>query len=184
MMHFRIKSRKWLVAVMLLLLPPSLGIGGGVTPEKVRASFILQMQKFVTIGTSAQKPQKICFYEKPGIPMEESTGQLLQAYAKTHPAAGISVKKYEAIRDFSDCDIFYIPASEETNVDNILAAIGSAPTLTISTTKRFIYRGGMIGFVLDNENRVKMEANLKNIRQKSVTIDAQLLEIMQHVEQL
>ena len=31
-----------------------------------------------------------------------------------------TVKKFEAIRDLSGCDIFYIPAEEEGDIDNIL----------------------------------------------------------------
>ena len=39
----------------------------------------------------------------------------------------------------------------------------------------------MIGFVLDEGNRVKMEANLKNVKDKHIYIDASFLEIMLRV---
>lgn len=181
-MRFSRSYRYLWCLVTLLLLPASLGAGGGVTVEKVRASFLLQMQKFVLLGAEEQKIGQICYYEKPGVTPEESVGQILTKYLSDNPGKfSLTVKHFSAIRDFSGCDLVYIPSSEEGNVDNILSALDGNPTLTASPAKRFIHRGGMIGFVLDNQNRVKMEANLKNIREKQIRIDAQLLEIMQHV---
>lgn len=181
-MRFSRSSRYLWCLAALLLLPASLGAGGGVTVEKVRASFLLQMQKFVLLGGEERRIKQICYYEKPGVPPEESVGQILAKYLSDNPGKlALTVRHFSAIRDFSGCDLVYIPASEEGNVDNILAALGAGETLTMSPAKRFIHRGGMIGFVLDNQNRVKMEANLKNIREKQIRVDAQLLEIMQQV---
>jgi hypothetical protein len=46
---------------------------------------------------------------------------------------------------------------------------------------RFIMRGGMIGFLIDDQNRVKMEANIANMKKHGVDMNAQVLEIMQRV---
>jgi hypothetical protein len=92
-----------------------------------------------------------------------------------------TVKKFGAIRDLSGCDIFYIPAEEESEIDNVLVALGASSTLTVSGAQRFILRGGMVGFVMDEDNRIKMEANLANARNKHVHIDVSLLELMLRV---
>ncbi len=175
------KKSWWCVALMLAMISSSSNVSADITPEKVKASFILQMPKFVSVGEPPRKVKQICYYEKPGVSIEESTGQLLAQYVNSHPNSGLSVKRYEAVRDFAGCDLFFIPSHEEANLDNILTVLGTSSTLTISAAKRFIYRGGMIGFVMDDENHIRMEANLKNIRGKNILIDAQLLEIMQQV---
>jgi hypothetical protein len=41
----------------------------------------------------------------------------------------------------------------------------------------------MLGFTLDNEDRVKMEANLGAIRKTNVMLSAVVLELMQQVVQ-
>lgn len=174
-----------LLVIYLLLVSLVARAEQEISPEMVRASFILQLQKFVKFGTPPHNLKKICYYEKTDVPLDESVGQLIARHVSKHPGDNYlpSVQKFEAIGSFSGCDILFIPASEEKNIDNILTALGSASTLTISPAKRFIYRGGMIGFLLDNENHVEMEANTKNIKEKNIWIDPSLLEIMRHVEQ-
>lgn len=180
------RTTPWRCMLPLLaaLLTTNATAQGNISPEKVRASFILQMQKFVSVGEPPHPLRSICYFEKPGVPQDESVGQLIAKHVQDHPNDRLpAVKRFEAIRDFSGCDLLYIPSEEEANVDNILATAGNAPMLTVSASKRFIYRGGMIGFTMDNDNRVRMETSLKNVKAKGVRIDAQLLEIMQHVNQ-
>ena len=169
---------------MLLAAPILLGAGQEITPEEVKASYILKLYPFVLIGTSAAPHQyRMCYLEKPGEPPEDSVGQLLAKYLQEHTGSGtiISARKFHAVGDFSGCDVVYIAEDEEANIDGILAKIGSAPVLTISSVKSFIYRGGMIEFVTDDANRVKMAGNLHNIKASHVTVDAEVLEIMQQV---
>jgi hypothetical protein len=156
--------------------------GSDTTPETIKAIYILQMQKFVTVGQSPRLPKHFCYYERHGVPFNESVGQQIEMYVRTHPDGNSpSVTRFEAIRDPSGCDLFYIPAEEEDYIDNIISALGTSSTLTISSAQRFILRGGMVGFVVDDDSRVKMEANLANARNKHVHIDASLLEIMLRV---
>lgn len=175
---------RWVALTPLLVLPATVSVSQGITPEEVRASYILKLRPFVTVGEPAHMIQTICYYEKPGVDAEESVGQILAKYVQGNPSPNgkpLSIKKFEAIRNLSGCDAFYIPANEENNISNILTALGTSSTLTISPAPRFIMRGGMLGFVLDDANHVKMEANLENIKKRGVRIDAQILEIMQQV---
>lgn len=174
--------KKWWFFALPLVVPASMVLGAEISPETIKASYIIQMQKFVTFGDPPHNLQKICYYETHGVPLNESVGQQIEKYVKAHPGDRLpATKRFEAIRDLSGCDIFYIPAENEADIDNILTALGSAETLTISGAQRFILRGGMVGFVMDEDNRVKMEANLNNVKAKHIHIDAQLLEIMLHV---
>ncbi len=175
--HFFIKRRLRFFAVIILcvsIMGYTRGYSQEVTAEKVRAQYILKLKSFIRVGGRPVK--KICYYEKAGVPEDESTGQLAAKYAK-----GVTVKSYRSIGDFSGCDIFYIPASEDANISEILANLSNSETLTISAAKRFIYRGGMIGFVIDDQDRVKMEVNLKNAKQKNISIRAEVLELMINV---
>lgn len=168
---------------MLLAAPILLGTAQEITPEEVKASYILKLYPFVLIGHPPHRISTMCYVEKPGEQPEDSVGQLLAKYLQEHTGSGtiISARKFHAIGDFSGCDVVYIAEDEEANIDGILAKIGSAPVLTISSVKSFIFRGGMIEFVTDDANRVKMAANLHNIKASHVTVNAEVLEIMQQV---
>lgn len=167
---------------ILSVMPANVSVGADISPEAIKATYIIQMQNFITVGNPLHKINKICYYEKQLTPPSESVGQQLEEYVRTHNKNELpTIKRFEAIGDFSGCDILYIPATNESNIENIITARGLSETVTVSSVQRFILRGGMIGFVMDEENRVKLEANLKNAKEKNIHIDAQLLEIMQRV---
>ncbi len=174
-----IKKRLWFVVLAVML--PLATAAQTITPEEIRAQYIIKIRPFVQLGNPPHSIREICYYEKPGVPENESVGQLIAKYLRDHATKDISVKWFKAIRDFSGCDILFIPESEDSNIDNIISALDASEILTISSAKKFIYRGGMIGFVLDDENRVKMEANLKNTKAKNVKLRAEILELMPNV---
>lgn len=181
-LHSSHTGRPWLVILLLLLvLPARISTAQGVTSEEVKASYLLQFSKYAWVDQPPRRVKEICYYEKSGVPENESTGQILTKYTREHPGSGLSVKWYKAINSFSGCDMVFIPAEEEDSVDNILTALGSSPILTVSGAKRFVFRGGMIGFTLDDANHVKMEGNLRNMRAHHVEMDTLVLELMQQV---
>lgn len=176
----------WIVSVLTLCIPTTTSLGQVFTPEEIKASYILKLRPYTTLDNPPRKAGTICYYEKPGVPASESVGQILSKYAEKKGADNsglppLTIKRFQAIRNLIGCDIFYIPADEEGNIDNILTALGTSSTLTISATPRFIMRGGMIGFVLDEDSHVRMEANLTNLKKRGVQVDAQILELMQQV---
>jgi hypothetical protein len=171
---------------MLLMASAHSSVGQEVTPEEIRASYIIKLRPFVMLGDPPRIMQKICYYEKPGITWNESVGQIIAKYVEKNPdqhGNHLSVQWYKAMRNLSGCDVFYIPADEEANVASILASLDASSTLTISAVPQFIYKGGMIGFVVDDTNHVRMVANLKNSKARNVQIDPQILELMQQVVQ-
>lgn len=175
-------KHRFVLAALLTALPLQQShFANGITPEQVRATYILKMQPFFRVGSDAHAITKICYYERSGVPEEESVGQIIAKYYSQKPDGTTTVQNFTAIQRFTGCDLLYIPNSESNNVDNILAALGSNSTLTVSPAPQFIFKGGMIGFVLDANNRVKMEANRKNMKEKNIQANAQILEIMTQV---
>jgi hypothetical protein len=55
------------------------------------------------------------------------------------------------------------------------------PILTISDTKKFTKRGGIVSIYIDRGS-VKMGANITKMREAGITIDSELLEIMDIVK--
>jgi hypothetical protein len=151
------------------------------TPEEVIALYIIKMHAFIKIGTPANKIQSLCYYERPDIPLQESVGQLLAQKYPTTDSNAFRVKRLKAISRFTGCDAVFIPRAEEANWDSMVAAIGSSPILTLSDMPQFVLRGGMIGFIQNSESRIKMQANIKNLRAHRVQVNPQVLELMQDV---
>lgn len=180
----RYKFSGLLMAMFLLVAIPTSAFsdseGNGVTPEQVKALYLAQLYNFAGVGKPPHQIRTICYYEQSGVPEEASAGQILAHYVRKKQMP-LAVKWLHSTRDFTGCDILYIPESGAASIEDILSRLDAASTLTVSSTDRFIYRGGMIGFKLDNANHVKMEANLINMTARNVTIDARLLAIMEQV---
>ncbi len=152
-----------------------------ITPEEVKAKYLLYLPKYVKRTTDSAPLNNICYYEKVGIPESESVGQILSKMVKGNTGSSqIKVRWLKDAGNFDGCDILFIPSSEESNIDDIIAKTHSLPILTVSGAKRFIYRGGMIGFVLEDD-KVKLEGNIKNMAANDIEADAQLLNIMKNV---
>jgi uncharacterized protein YvpB len=71
--------------MMLLMAPVYSSVGQEVTPEEIRASYIIKLRPFVTLGNPPHIVQKICYYEKPGIAWNESVGQIIAKYVEKNP---------------------------------------------------------------------------------------------------
>jgi hypothetical protein len=186
MSRYTYKKYSWGAIALLLIVVSQGSLAADVTSEAVEALYIRKLRTFIKVENGSRPPSLICYYEKAGIPVNESVGQLLAKHVKENTVSGnqaVAVKWIKAIRNLSSmgCDIFYIPASADSDIDNIITSLEASSTLTVSSADRFILRGGMIGFVVDSSNRVKMTANIENIKKRGIWVDSQALELMQQV---
>jgi hypothetical protein len=177
-------KRIWLFLAVLMLsaLPVTLEADpGSLSPEQVKAGYLIKIRAYAQVGNPPHVVKQICYYEEAGVPENESVGQILAKYLQQKNIQDISVKQYKAIQNFSGCDMLYIPATAAASIEDMLSKVDSLPILTISSAERFIFHGGMIGFVMDDANHVRMEGNLLNMKKNDISIDAGLLAIMQQV---
>ncbi len=74
------------------------------------------------------------------------------------------------------CHILFIGDVGAEAMADILRSVKGKPVLTVSDNEGFAERGGIIGFVME-ENKVKLAVNTKSASEAGLRIDAQLLEI-------
>lgn len=80
----------------------------------------------------------------------------------------------------ANCHILFISRSEAGDLEQVLAALRTAPVLTVSEIEGFANRGGMIGFVT-YQNKIKLVINRKAASTAGLRVDAQLLEVAHEV---
>lgn len=83
------------------------------------------------------------------------------------------------IADASDakhCRILFISDSEDEHLAAILDTLQKEPVLTVSETRDFALRGGMIQFVVV-DNRVRFEINLATAQRAGLEVSSQLLKV-------
>jgi hypothetical protein len=84
-------------------------------------------------------------------------------------------------REAKDCDMLFISAFEQGNMNDIITSLGSSHgILTISDADHFLQAGGIIGFV-NVHGKVRFEVNYRAARQAKLQISSHLLRLATRV---
>jgi hypothetical protein len=79
------------------------------------------------------------------------------------------------------CRVVFISDSEAGEVSDILAKLEGPPVLTVSDVGRFIQRGGMVGFSVE-QNKVRFSVNVTAAEKAGLKISSQLLKLAKTVK--
>lgn len=174
------------VMLALLLQPVAWGVLAA-EPElpreaRIKAVLILRMIKFVEWPAEAlvkPDPLQICIWgDGPtSAALQNLQGQKVREHEvrvrKLLPAAGL---------DTRGCHVLYVAEAARAEVSaNMLYGAGSKSLLTISDMPDFGKRGGIISLV-QQENKIGFEVQLRPARAGGLKIGAPLLELARMVE--
>ena len=87
----------------------------------------------------------------------------------------LDVAPIQAASDVAGCDALFLGTSERTKWPQIRDALGTRPILTMSEMVGFARDGGMIA-LMDIDNRLRFDVNLKAVRKAGLTINTDALE--------
>jgi hypothetical protein len=82
--------------------------------------------------------------------------------------------------NYTGCHVAFISRSEESRLASIIAQLKGQPVLTVSDIDHFATRGGVIGFITQ-DNKIKLVVNTASAGAAGLRVDAQLLEIALNV---
>jgi uncharacterized protein DUF4154 len=87
----------------------------------------------------------------------------------------LDVARIEAASDVAGCDALFLGTSERARWPQIRDALGTRPILTMSEMVGFARDGGMVA-LMDVENRLRFDVNLKAVRKAGLSINTDALE--------
>ena len=87
----------------------------------------------------------------------------------------LDVAPIEAASDVSGCDALFLGTSEHARWPQIRDALGTRPILTMSEMVGFARDGGMIA-LMDVDNRLRFDVNLKAVHKAGLSINTDALE--------
>ena len=143
----------------------------------VKAAFMYNFVKFVewpgALSVTTNPRVNICV-----IGENPFGAEARQVFAKVSSAAlSLSVvEKGNWDGNTAGCHVAFISRSEESRLAGIMEQFKAKPVLTVSDIDNFAGRGGMIGFVTQ-ENKIKLVVNTLSAANAGLRVDAQLLEI-------
>ncbi|HLY42238.1 MAG TPA: YfiR family protein [Terracidiphilus sp.] len=149
-----------------------------LAPSDIEASYLYNFGKFVRWPNAASSAQPffVCILG------QDVFGRKLDDLVArdTIQNRKIVAKRIASPSDAADCQIIFIPLSEDARLKDDLDALAGKPILTVSDNPQFLDRGGMIQFVLQ-DRRVRFLVNLAAAQRNGLALDSELLKVAMHV---
>jgi hypothetical protein len=151
-------------------------------PEyQVKAAYLTGLGRYVEkwstrANPSPDEPFDLCVLG------QDPFGTLLDEAVRGEKIGGapLEAKRIARPQDALVCRVLFIGSTEESQLNAVLAAIGTAPVLTVADLPDFVKRGGMIQFVLDG-NHVHFEINIAAAQRAGLKLSSELLKVARAV---
>lgn len=146
---------------------------------EIKLVYLYNFTKFVswpdTAFGSINAPFRLCIFGDQ--PVRELITSLS---AKKTAGRNFEVLFPKQLSDISTCHIAFLHRISATMSKRIVRQAPDSPTLLVSDLAGFASEAGIIEFVIDEQNRVRIKVNLTNANKRKLTISAKLLETAIH----
>lgn len=143
---------------------------------QIKAAFIFHFAQLVDWPEAASDSVAICT-----LGTDPFQGALERTVAgKAIGNRTIQVRHLKQVEETTGCHILFLSKSQTKQIPVLLADLHNAPVLTVGETPGFLGAGGMICFVLQ-DNNVRFQINLDAARSAGLKIGSRLLVLAQSV---
>jgi hypothetical protein len=149
------------------------------TEYEVKAAYLFNFARFIEWPAEAfedsTSPITI------GILGEDPFGQVLEQTIDGKTVRGRPIVVLRS-RGYESCHILFIGLSEKKNLNKVLERLSESSTLTVSDLEDFATRGGMVGFVI-NDNKIRFEINVDVVERSRLEISSKLLKVAEVIRE-
>lgn len=143
-----------------------------VDEYKIKAAYLFNFTKFITWSEQSTETFNICILGDD--PFNEAIDPIEQRLAFNRP---IKLFRLTAVNKETHCHIVYVSAA--VNAKSL--GLTNKNILTVGEEPAFLGQGGMVAFV-KQQDKVKLQINLKCLQQSGLKISAKLLEVVEIVK--
>jgi len=142
---------------------------------KIKAGYLYNFTKFITWPADDAKTFNLCILGND--PFHESITPIEQRSVMGRTIKLFRFDSLGSINKEPHCHILFVSSS----IKDKLPVEALNNTLIVGDSEEFIAQGGMIGFV-KREGKIKLQINLKTIKQSSLKVSAKLLEVAEVIK--
>jgi hypothetical protein len=146
----------------------------------VKAAFLYHFVEFVEWPrTSGPPPATVTI----GVVGKDPFGEVLDNAILKKVVGGrtLTIRRFADVEALEPCEILFIGSSEMPRLPRILVRLRGAAVLTVGEADHFAQRGGMIGFILE-DNRVRLEVNRAAAEEAGLRVSSKLLAVARLVK--
>ena len=167
------------LALWLILLPVT-ATASQPSEYELKLAYLYNFTKFVnwpdTAFSSPEAPFNICLIGKTEgadfislLAGKQSFNRPLALYRINEPSANTL------------CHILFISRSLPLEKTQRISQSLSTPTLIVGEVPNFAEKFGAIGFIMDDQRRIRIQINLNDVQKRKLSVRAQLIEVAQAV---
>lgn len=145
---------------------------------RVKAAFLYNFARFVTWpGHSGTNGPVVI-----GVLGRDPFGDLLESTiaGKTVSGRPFLVRRLKSPNEAASCHLLFVSESERRTIGQVIEAVGGQAVLTVGETEGFIEKGGMIGFVIEDQ-AVRIDLNLEAAQAAGLQVSSQLLRVARSI---
>jgi hypothetical protein len=143
--------------------------------DQVKATYLYNFARFVEwpgrAFSQADDPFTICLTSEPVSAVLERTVR-----GENRQGRPFAVRRLPDVDDIQGCHILYVSDADDSKIDRVMQAAGSAPILTVGDSPNFIRKGGIIRFV-EAGRRIRLQINPDSAQRASLSISSRLLRL-------
>ncbi|MGE5365521.1 MAG: YfiR family protein [Bacteroidota bacterium] len=145
---------------------------------RVKAAYLVKFTKFIYWDSRAANARSSISPIIITVLGSDPVGGLLENFSQNQKSGSpIIVNRIgKDLNNLENCNLLFISKQEAARLPTIFKQLEGSNVVTVSDINNFARRGGMIGFVVD-EDRVKLEINLDATNRAGLKISAKLLEL-------
>jgi len=148
---------------------------------KFKAAYLYNFLQFIewpeTAFATKSSPVVIGIFSQD--PLARELGQLVEG--ESINGRKIIVQNYRTTRNIKECNVIFIPGSQEGQIGTILSALDDLSVLTVSEVEGFAQNGGAINFYVQ-DNKLRFEINPDVLKKVNLKASSRLLRLARIVE--
>jgi hypothetical protein len=176
-------ARAFLLLALLAALICPTGVSAGNSMQRqyeIKAAYLYNFINYIEWPESAFPPAGGTITI--GIVGENPFGSALDPLmGKQVKGRTIALKQITDTKDFDQCQIVFISASEKQHLPELLEKLKDLRVLTVSEMDGFAEHGGIINFISER-NKVRFEINPDAARRLGLNISSELLKLAKVVK--
>jgi hypothetical protein len=149
---------------------------------QVKAAFLYNFTKFVgwprDLFAAPDSPIVLCVVGRN--PFGGSLYDMLRD--RTAQGRGLTLRIDDEVGDVGDCNVVFVPRSEDAAVAQILQKTVGRAVLTVGESQAFAEAGGMIRLLLEDK-KVRFDVNVAQATEERLKVSSQLLKLARSVSQ-
>lgn len=172
--HSLLRSLRLIILPLLLAVPATLGYAQVNSEQQLKAAYLVNFLKYIEWPVTGSSTT-ICLFGR------DQLGPFLTSYeGRLIAGKELRVRRVNGPDQTADCQLLFLPDTEEARFTAVLRWVENQPVLTVSDTEAFPHQGGGIALVRA-DGRLQFDVNTNTLSRAGLKPSSQMMRLARQV---